>query len=123
MKNFIYYKDINTLKATGCVVELSSCINTKKDLIQELSEKLNFPKYFSYNWDSLYDFLRDFSWINSKDIYIIHKEIPKLNNDDLKIYLEVLIDSLEDWLDDSEHDLYIFFSELDKEKINNLLRI
>ena len=121
MNTFKYYQNINDLKTIDYTVILSNKLGTEKDLISELAIKLNFPKYFSYNWDSLYDCLRDLSWIEARSITIVHSDLPKLNDIDLKIYLEVLMDSLNEWIDDDIHDFYIFFPKKYFKKIDILM--
>ena len=121
MNTFKYYQNINDLKTIDYTVILSNKLGTKKDLISELAIKLNFPKYFSYNWDSLYDCLRDLSWIEARSITIVHSDLPKLNDIDLKMYLEVLMYSLNEWIDDDIHDFYIFFPKKYSKKIDILM--
>ena len=121
MNTFKYYQNINDLKTIDYTVILSNKLGTEKELISELAIKLNFPKYFSYNWDSLYDCLRDLSWIEARSITIVHSNLPKLNDIDLKMYLEVLMYSLNEWIDDDIHDFYIFFPQKYSKKIDILM--
>lgn len=72
------------------VVHVGRDISTKHDLIDDLASKLNTPAYFGRNWDSLLDILRDLGWIEQERVKIFHAELPKLDHESLKTYLEVL---------------------------------
>lgn len=38
---------------------------------EEISKALNFPEYFSPNFDSLDECMNDLSWINEKEIHLL----------------------------------------------------
>lgn len=83
-------------------------VDCKQDLLLELNTKLQFP-YFGYNWDSLYDQLRDFYWIQQIYILIIHNGLS-LPYEDYEIYLSILRDSERYWLSyPDEHILKFVF--------------
>lgn len=92
------------------VVHLSG-INSKKELLKQLSNKLEMPEYFGYNWDALYDFLRDFHWIEQQKIILVHDDFPLLNEYELLTYLQVLSEAVQDWKDGEEHSLEVVFPE------------
>jgi RNAse (barnase) inhibitor barstar len=98
------------------VVHLSG-IKSKEQLFSTLSHKLQFPDYFGANWDALFDCLRDFHWIKQKGIVLIHHELPALDKATLNIYLQTLIDAVQDWKEGEAHYLEIVFPE----KIKNLI--
>ncbi|TCS61794.1 barstar family protein [Varunaivibrio sulfuroxidans] len=96
--------------------DLDSCIATlpiglvgQEQLLYALYEVLNFPGWFGFNWNALYDCLRDFSWIEKNKIILIHKEFPKLSNKDMKIYLDILSNSINDWRSDDKHEFKVIF--------------
>ena len=73
-------------------------IHDKAQLFDELTNIFNFPdNYFGRNFDALSDCLSDFYGINQKRIILIHRDLPFLEVRDLKIYLNVLLDAIEDW--------------------------
>ena len=51
------------------------CINSKDELLTVYSIKLKFPSYFGFNWDALFDCLRDLDWIEQKTIIIYHPQL------------------------------------------------
>lgn len=121
MTKFKYYHDINEIDRNGFVIEVSKDITTTKCLLSELNNKLLFPKYFEYNWDALFDCLRDFSWIKENSIIIIHTEVPQLNLEELKVYFKILQSSVDDWNNHEEHELIIYFLDSEIQKIKENL--
>ena len=97
------------------VVHLSGVIG-KKDLLKQLSDKLEFPNYFGLNWDALFDCLRDLHWIEQQKIILVHDDLPKLIENEFKIYLDVLVDSIQDWEEGEEHSLEVVFPKSVKEQ-------
>lgn len=92
-------------------------VNSKQELFSELAEKLHFPDYFGYNWDALFEVLRDFYWINEKIIIIEHHDISRIPTVDLEIYLEIISDVRKFWEEDKGHEVFFLFSPTDMEKI------
>src|SRR5262245_822619 len=84
-------------------------IKTEEQLFRELSSKFEFPPYFGYNWNAVYDCLRDFHWIKQKKILLIHDDFPSLDQQALSIYLQVLRDAANDWSQTEEHTFEIVF--------------
>lgn len=103
------------------IARVDPAISDTDELLRSLYYLLWFPGYFGLNWNSLYDCLRDFSWIGENKIIIVHETLPNLPGDELRIYLEVLKDSVLDWRNDDRHQLEVVFNEKDKKIIENLL--
>ncbi len=78
-------------------------------LLEAIAERLQFPAYFGANWNALADCLTDFHWIQTKTIRIVHVDLPKIADEDLKIYLEILRDSVTDWGPGDDHALEVVF--------------
>jgi len=97
-------------------------IDSKDVLLESLALKLAFPDYFGFNWDALFDCLRDFSWIEERDILLVHQELPKLSSEELKVYLRLLRDAILDWRPGEAHRFGVVFSLVDKESVERLLR-
>ncbi|MBI3139947.1 MAG: barstar family protein [Sphingobacteriales bacterium] len=96
---------------------LSNKIESKSDLLLEISRGLNFPNYFGNNWDALEECLCDLSWITEKSICIIHRALPRLKEDELEIYLSILGDLKNVWHSDNLHEIVIYFPKSEKENI------
>ncbi|VXD02669.1 MULTISPECIES: barstar family protein [unclassified Serratia (in: enterobacteria)] len=103
------------------VARVDPTINNSDELLKSLYYLLWLPGYFSFDWNSLYDCLRDFSWIGEGKIMIVHESLPSIPDIDLRIYLEVLKDSVLDWVNDEKHQLEVVFHEKDKKAIEKLL--
>lgn len=103
------------------IVKLPSGITSRDQLLQLLYEKLKLPEYFGFNWDALFECLRDFHWINEKLIVLVHKALPSLEDKTLTVYLEILSDSCLDWKPGEDHKFEVVFPEADRKKISTLL--
>ena len=97
------------------------CINSKDELFSAYSTNLKFPSYFGFNWDALFDCLKDLDWIEQKTIIIYHLQLPQLNEKDLKIYLEILRDVVGHWKKCEEHFFEFYFNMQDCDKVQQLI--
>lgn len=91
-------------------VRIDPAICTSEELLKALYYLLWFPGYFGFNWDALYDCLRDLEWVPQRKVVLVHSALPKLPESELRIYLEVLRDAALSWEGDGAHDLEVFFS-------------
>lgn len=103
------------------VARVNPTIADTDELLISLYYLLWFPGYSGLNWNSLYDCLRNLDWISEKKVMIVHESLPSIPDADLCIYLEVLKDSVLDWVNDERHQLEVVFHEKNKEKIDKLL--
>lgn len=108
---------------------------TKSELLETLHEKLEFPVWGGKNWDALSDLLTDFHWRKEYKIVIEHKVFPKrLPEDDLRMYLEILSESVQFWKNQAiekvaiaaahgfpNHELIVIFPSECKSKINEII--
>ncbi|OAV67795.1 Barstar (barnase inhibitor) [Bacteroidales bacterium Barb6] len=92
------------------VVKLNNNYTTEEELLNEYYLLLQLPLYFGFNWDALYDCLKDFHWIKQKDIIIYHERLPQLEKNDLRIYLEILHDTVIHWRKYEEHNFNVYFN-------------
>lgn len=102
-------------------VHIDSSMELADDFLKSIYYLLRLPEHFGYNWDALYDCLRDLSWISCRKIIISHDALPRLPEQDLKIYLEILRDAVLDWKNDEIHDLVVIFKDADKSVIEDTL--
>lgn len=102
-------------------VRVDPNIVTSDELLRSLYYLLWFPGYFGFNWNALSDCLRDLSWIPCRRVVLVHESMPRLPNGQLRAYLNVLNDSVRDWIDDEKHDLEVFFRPSDKPIAESML--
>ena len=81
--------------SAALVAHLPATIASKQELLAALAKALGFPHHFGHNWDALEESLREFSWAKgAKSIALVHEALPRLGDDDLRIYLEILAASI-----------------------------
>src|ERR1700733_5353528 len=123
MKEFKFIPNVYSYKPKNTFIAvLPSGIKTKKELLKQLAIVLELPDYFGFNWDALNDCLCDLHWIEEKVVVLMHEDIPLVGTVDAKIYLQVLIDAVNNWKEGEEHTLDIVFPEQLKVGIATSLR-
>ncbi|QYN45510.1 barstar family protein [Gilliamella sp. ESL0441] len=98
-------------------------IASTDELLKSIYYLLWFPGYFGFNWNALEDCLTDFNWLSESKIVIAHDNIPKIDERDLQIYLEILNSSVLDWKQNDQHDLEVVFQKKDEKLIQKLLSL
>lgn len=103
-------------------VFVNPSICSAQDLLVFFYHSLWLPGYFGFNWDALYDCLCDLSWIKPRKIIFVHETLPNLGEDDLQIYLKLLIDVSAQWAGryDDLREFVFLFSANDKNKIEKI---
>lgn len=90
---FGYFSDSNNLIMTKCrgdlIIIIDNDIIGKTNLISTISRSLESP-YPNDNWDGLHDALLDLSWVQKKNVKIIHRDLPSLNHSETLVYLSIL---------------------------------
>ncbi|NNJ16154.1 hypothetical protein CSV86_013395 [Pseudomonas putida CSV86] len=104
-------------------VRIDPKISLSEELLRSLYYVLWFPGFFGFNWDALYDCLRDLAWVPCRKVALVHEALPNLPEEDLKIYLEVLRDSVLDWEEDQAHELEVFFRSADRYMVERILKV
>jgi hypothetical protein len=108
--------------ARAYVVELPTGIGSKQQLLEVIAAKLKFPSHFGMNWDALSDCLRDLSWIPNQLVVLMHRDLPTLEADELRLYVEVLADTSLDWRRSPEqHELVAVFPESQRARVESLV--
>ncbi|UFH49281.1 barstar family protein [Pseudomonas sp. KNUC1026] len=124
MLPFIFVDDLPSRDfAESFCVRVNPFIKDKDELFKAIYYMLWFPGYFGFNWDALYDCLRDFDWIPLNEIVVVHESLPGLPRNELKLYIEILRDAVLDWGFDNKHTLKIFFKNNDRAAIEEILKI
>ncbi len=104
------------------VVRIPPGISDRQELFDVLVNELKFP-YFGRNWDALEEVLGDLSWIKTKKIVFIHKDLPvQLGEKDLRTYLEILLDCVQFWATRGEHKVIVVFPSAYREEIQKILQ-
>lgn len=98
-------------------------LSTAFDLLQGVADALSFPAYFGRNWSALYDCLRDFHWTEKRNVFLVHSDLPQLDGRDLKAYLEVLRDAVEDWGPGESHAFTVIFDRSIELAVMNALNM
>ena len=78
---------------SGTIVTVPAGVTEKNALLSFYAVTFYFPGYFGYNWDALYDCLRDLGdWHPEGQTFsILHQDIPLISSvHDVKAYLKVL---------------------------------
>ncbi|GGY73443.1 hypothetical protein GCM10007388_01950 [Pseudoduganella plicata] len=87
---------------------VKSGVSSVDDLFAELDRALAFPWYFGGNWNAVSDCLRDFQWRQETEIALVHQDVPGIANDELVLYLEILIYCILDWKKDGTRRFAVF---------------
>ena len=78
--------------AEALVVRIPRGIRSKRKLLAVLADKLEFPRYFGWNWDALYDCLTNAVALE-RLIVVVHSDLPFGARSELRrIYLTLLSD-------------------------------
>ena len=122
MKAINFLDDVNSYHPTGAfTVRIPPNLTSRDQLFEVISNTLKFPEYFGFNWDALAECLQDFYWIREQLIVIIHSELPRISDESLGIYLNILLDSISCWGPQERHKLEVVFPRSAAEKINLLI--
>ncbi len=123
MTNIKFVRETKSYNSRGAfIASLPINIKSNQELLSQLSIYLSFPDYFGFNWDALFECLRDFSWIKEREVVIIHHDLPHLDEKSLKIYLNILNDACQDWKDGEQHYLEIVFPQNLELRVKDLLQ-
>ncbi|RME51843.1 MAG: hypothetical protein D6790_19355 [Caldilineae bacterium] len=91
------------------VARLPAKLANKDELLQALYEQLQLPGYFGFNWDALSDCLRDFHWLESRKVVLVHADLPRLTPQECRTYLAILADAVDRWKPEEDHEFRVVF--------------
>jgi len=112
---FTFVPDVRCFTPTDAfVARVAGDIRTSQQLFELFYQSLVLPGYFGFNWNALFDCLRDFHWVSERKVIIVHDDLPELEPSEMKIYLDVLHDAVVDWKPDEVHSLQVVFDERDR---------
>lgn len=122
-----HLKDFKCDESNTFVGKIPKGITSKTELLEKLSEVLQFPSYFGHNWDALDECLRDFHWLKKKQVVVLHADLPSLGKKELHTYLDSLLFCMDDWLNCDPtapyqcYEFEVYFMEKDKERIKAVM--
>lgn len=96
-------------------------IRAKHELFAAFSGSLWFPRGGAPDWDALFDRLCDLEWMVDRKVVLLHDALPRLPDEDLRVYLKVLRDAVRWWRFDQPHELEVVFPEAQRDRIERLL--
>lgn len=103
------FQDEVALSLLDRIVVIPKGIHSKNALLERLCSELQFPAYFGWSWDALFDCLCDLAWIAERRVVLLHRDIPLSDTKEQEMYLDVLSDAVESWLPHEDHELVVFF--------------
>jgi RNAse (barnase) inhibitor barstar len=104
------------------LVHIPRNIADRQELFDAFVNGLHLPGYFGQNWDALEEVCRDFSWVKSRRIIILHEDLPQFGEDDLRVYLDILMNCVQDWKPGEEHELVVVFPSACREVIRRIVQ-
>jgi len=69
-------------------------LTSRDALFEALSRAIPLPDYFGRNWDALDECLSDLSFVTADVIELVHLDVPALPASDLRTYLDILDDAV-----------------------------
>ena len=105
--------------SVSCVVRIPPGITDKQDLLRHIAAELKFPDYFGFNWAALDECLADLSWLQGREVYMWHEDIPLSDEPtEARRYIQVLQGVLHE---PASVQLRISFPETTKAELDALL--
>ncbi len=109
---FEFFNEIPKYESSQIFVAYIDAVTGERELFLEMKKKLLFPDYCGDNWDALIDSLLDLAWIDHQNIYLIHLQVPELEDEELlRFYLSVLLYCKVKWETDKARFIHIMFHE------------
>lgn len=114
MLMFRYYGDDEDLRHfDGEKLWVPVGVLGKQEVFRAYGIGLSAPNgYFGENWDAFNDCLLDLDWIKTPDVFIVHRDLPQLSQEDTVVYLEILRDAVETWADAKTSELHRRYPDL-----------
>jgi hypothetical protein len=117
---FLFADDSKSFRRAGAfLARVPSGVDSKTALLTTLAGRLELPGWFGHNWDALEECLRDLSWIEEREVVLVHEDLPAI--EDLDTYLQVLHSAADDWREGDDHALLVVFPREHKDAIESAL--
>ncbi|MBO6858022.1 barstar family protein [Roseibium sp.] len=107
MRFFKYFKDeAELVLLDGAIFWLPTGSTSKSSRFTAYGRALRAPNgYFGENWDAFSDCLLELDWIDSFEVFLIHRELPHLSQEETAIYLDILQHAMTTWSDKKTDEL------------------
>lgn len=106
MQENIYYNCLPEGNVKAFTLDGSQMKNIQ-DFLSEISQTMNFPKYFGNNYNALLDCLQDLAWIEAQELAIIINNADDfLSNEsqqDFQGTIDLISDAIQYWKSEEEH--------------------
>jgi RNAse (barnase) inhibitor barstar len=99
------------------VARVPAGLSGRDELLRALSQVLQLPTYFGFNWDALSDCLSDLHWMEDHTVVLVHTDLPDLPPADRDIYIAVLADAVRSWSPGDRHRLRVLFPAAHRDEL------
>lgn len=117
-QDFLFTDKRLSVNSNVFYARMTEHIYSKDQLLDSLYYMLWFPSYYGMNFDALNDCINDLTWLNENYIILHHKHLPNINDEDLSIYIDILIYAVLTNYDDKN--IYVVFSNKCYQKIQDI---
>lgn len=103
------------------VVDIQQKISNEEELFEIYANALHFPDYFGKNWNAFWDVMADLHWVPQKNLIIKHHKPLLMSDENLRVYIEILCDTVNHWEKIKDRNIVICFQNSLKNKIDQIL--
>lgn len=101
-----------------CVLPLPIRVDDTEQLLALLGGMLRFPPYYGRNFDAFWDCVRELDGFAERKIVLVHSDLPEIPIEWLTVYLEVLRDAENYWVEHAEEHVFeAWFPEAEQARI------
>jgi len=120
-KLFSYYGARDNVDVKVHTAILPKGIPNADNLMTELYKELVLPYDFEFTWESFSECLKDPAWFNGRNVMLVHQEMPAIDNESLRTYLNILLGCSEFWCENGERRLLVMFPENCREQVGHII--
>jgi RNAse (barnase) inhibitor barstar len=109
MKTFRFDNNLECYDGDAFIVKIDKELRTEEELLNFFYDKFQFPTYFGFNWDALWDVMNDLSWIKQHQVLLVHEMMPCMDDHNMSIYIDLLFDLINNWKEGEIHSVDVVF--------------